>query len=235
MLQFEQLLGFRPRLEGDAENIFRQWEEIGTAVANKLTFPSPDPSVKREDRIINDDNIKVRVYTPPGADDTSKEYPLCFYVHGGGWIFGDLDIEDGPCSELCKCCSMVVVSVDYRLAPQYKCPVALDDCVAGYHWAVKNATSIKASLTKIIIAGGSAGANLAIGTALKLIDTKAPVLPTAMLALVPVTIDPLAIPDHLKARYTSYEENSDTGPNSPSGMRGFIGNVLCHSDLEFLF
>jgi acetyl esterase/lipase len=137
-----------------------------------------------------------------------------------------LEIEDGYCAEMCKRCSLVVVSIDYRLAPQHKFPAALDDCVAGYEWAVQNATSLGASTEKVLLAGGSAGGNLAIGTALRLIDKGSNIQPTALLALVPVTIDPTAVPSHLLSRYTSYEENHDTGPNTPTGMRGFIGERI---------
>jgi versiconal hemiacetal acetate esterase len=213
-------------LEGSIQEIILQWAKIGGDAAAKLNFLPHDRSIKREDRVINSSGMRVRIYHPPGSENTSKVHPLCIYIHGGGWALGDLDTEDDQCSELCRRLSLLVVSIDYRLAPKHKAPIPLNDCIEGYLWAIDQAGELSVSRDHILIAGGSAGANLAIATTLNLIDRNDSILPKGLLALAPVTIDPRAVPDAMKINYTSYEEKKDTGPNTPSGMRGFIGKLL---------
>jgi versiconal hemiacetal acetate esterase len=217
--QFEADLGYRPKLDGEIDTIYKQWDMLVQGLVSKFSFNPPDCSVKREDRVIGTEGNQIRIYTPPASENST----LCVYIHGGGWALGDLDAEDAQCEEFCKRAKLVVVSIGYRLAPKHKYPVPLDDCVDGYTWAVSNASTFNASTDKVILAGGSAGANLAIATTLRLIDQDSQMLPYGLFLAVPVTMDPRAVPAELRSKYTSYVENSDTGPNTPGGMRGFAG------------
>ncbi|KAF2093842.1 alpha/beta-hydrolase [Rhizodiscina lignyota] len=217
-LEFEKELGFRPLLHGPLDNVFAGWEKLGGALVSKFEFPAPDDSIQTEDRTI-DDGLKVRIYTPK---DHSGNKPFCFYTHGGGYAMGDLNMDDGGCRVLASA-GIIVVSIDYRLAPQHKFPVALDDSMTGLHWAFKNAQSLGASPEKAIIAGASAGGQLALGVALRLIDEGKGDLLAGVIAQVPITLHPDAVPESLKAKFTSYDEHAEHTVNTKNAMAAFNG------------
>jgi acetyl esterase len=104
------------------------------------------------------------------ATDTSA-LPAVVYCHGGGWVMGDIGGHDGECRPLCESTGAVVVSVDYRLAPQHPFPAALDDCTAAVEWVAGHAGALGIDATRVCVAGDSAGANLAAALALRLRDT----------------------------------------------------------------
>lgn len=106
--------------------------------------------------------LPVRIYTPDGAGP----FPVVVYFHGGGWVIADKNVYDGGARGIAKEANAVVVSVDYRLAPEAKFPAQHDDALATYKWAVQNAASLKGDLKRIALAGESAGGNLAIATAI---------------------------------------------------------------------
>lgn len=126
---------------------------------------------------------RVRVYTPPGTGP----HPLVLYFHGGGFVVLGLDSHDELCRRLCVGSSTVVLSVDYRLAPEHKFPAAPDDCLAATRWAVTNAAELGADATRMAVAGDSAGACLAAVTALRLRDEGGPPYLCAQLLFYPVT------------------------------------------------
>lgn len=117
-----------------------------------------EPVAKVEDRTIPGPagELPVRIYTPEG----SGSFPVVVFFHGGGWVIGDLDIQDGPCRTLCNAACCIVVSVDYRLAPEHKFPAAAEDCYAATKWVAANAASLNADATRIAVGGDSAGGNL---------------------------------------------------------------------------
>ena len=115
-------------------------------------------------------DIPVMILTPKGEGP----FPLLVYLHGGGWVIGSPATHQKLCSELADGAGVVVVSVDYRLAPEHPAPAALDDCLAATRWSVENAGSINADPSRFAIAGDSAGANLAVASALKLRDEGGP-------------------------------------------------------------
>ena len=126
-------------------------------------------------------NIPARIYTPDGAGP----FPVVVYFHGGGWVIADKQVYDGGARGLSKQAQAVVVSVDYRRAPEAKFPAAWDDALAAYKWVATNAASLKGDPARIALAGESAGGNLALATAVAVRDAgmKAP---THILAVYPV-------------------------------------------------
>ena len=127
-------------------------------------------------------DIPVRVYRPSAATDL----PLLLWFHGGGWVTGNLDTHDQLGRLLCDAVGAVVVSVDYRLAPEAKFPAAADDCLAAYEWALEHASEVGADAGRIAIGGDSAGGNLAAVVA---VDARERGLPQPKLQLLvyPVT------------------------------------------------
>src|SRR3546814_7041355 len=105
------------------------------------------------------DDIPVRVYTP--ADAVAGEAGVLVWFHGGGWVIGDIATADATCRALANRSGAVVVSVDYRLAPEHQAPAALDDCLAALSWTVENAELLGIDATKVAVGGDSAGGNLA--------------------------------------------------------------------------
>ena len=103
--------------------------------------------------------IPARLYVPSGAASTSM--PLLVYYHGGGWVIGDLDTHDSVCRFLATAAGVLVLSIDYRLAPEHPFPAAAEDADAAFGWAAANAAELGADPARIAVGGDSAGGNLA--------------------------------------------------------------------------
>jgi acetyl esterase len=127
-------------------------------------------------------DIPLRIYTPQGKGPFS----LLVYCHGGGFFAGHLDIADAICRALCHGAACVVVSVDYRLAPEHKFPAATDDAYAVLQWAAVHADELDVDARRIAVGGDSAGGNLATVSALRARDDGGPRL-CAQLLLYPGT------------------------------------------------
>jgi acetyl esterase len=125
---------------------------------------NPIPVAQVEECLIPslDGEIRLRIYTPEG----NGNFPLLVYFHGGGWVLGDLDSGDPTCRALAKGVGCVVISVDYRLAPEYKFPVAVEDAYTAVLWVAENAENLQGDRTRLAIIGDSAGGNLAAVVAL---------------------------------------------------------------------
>ena len=121
--------------------------------------------------------IPVRIYTPTG----SGPFPALVFFHGGGWVICDLNTHDSLCRDLCNAAGCVVVSVDYRLAPEHKFPAAPEDCYAATQWVAGHATEINTNPGKIAIGGDSAGGNLTAVVAQMVRDNGGPSLALQLL------------------------------------------------------
>jgi acetyl esterase/lipase len=130
--------------------------------------------------------IPVRIYTPNG----DGPFPLMIYMHGGCFITGDLDTAESQCRPIVTGANAMVISVDYRLAPEHPFPAQLDDSYAVLLWAVAHATDLKVDRHRIAVGGRSAGGCLATAMATKARDENGPSL-VYQLLLVPVTDDRL--------------------------------------------
>ena len=115
-------------------------------------------------------DLNVRVYHPVG----SGPFPVLVYFHGGGWVTGDLDTQDAICRGLCHDAGCVVMSVDYRLAPENRFPAAADDAYAAVVWTGAHGGEIGGDTKRIAIGGDSAGAVLCGGLALRVRDEGGP-------------------------------------------------------------
>jgi acetyl esterase len=114
--------------------------------------------------------IPVKIFTPTG----SGPFPLLVYLHGGGWVIGSPNTHAKLCAELAEGAGVVVLSVDYRLAPEHPAPEPLDDCVAAIRWASEHSREVGGDGGRFAVAGDSAGANLAAAAALRLRDEAGP-------------------------------------------------------------
>ncbi|MBV1901923.1 MAG: alpha/beta hydrolase [Kordiimonadaceae bacterium] len=112
---------------------------------------------------------KVRIYD--SAPDLTTQRPLLVYFHGGGWIIGDLDTEDQSLRQLALASECAIVSVDYVLAPENKFPAPVVDCCSAVRWISQNGQELGLDTARMAIGGASAGANLAMATALSLRDS----------------------------------------------------------------
>jgi acetyl esterase len=106
--------------------------------------------------------VPARLYVPRAGSEA-----LLVYLHGGGWILGDIDTHDATCRVLAEKAGVRVLSLDYRLAPEHPFPAAYDDCLAAYRWVAENAAELGADPTRLAIGGDSAGGNLAAAVALQ--------------------------------------------------------------------
>jgi len=106
-----------------------------------------------------DGDIPVRVYTP--RDAGGEKLPVLVVYHGGGWVIGDLETHDNQCRYLSSEADMIVVAVDYRLAPEHKFPAGVNDCINATEWVIANAETLGGDASKVAVTGDSAGGNMA--------------------------------------------------------------------------
>jgi acetyl esterase len=119
--------------------------------------------------------ISVRVFKPLTLPKADLAAGLIYY-HGGGWVIGDLDGYDVVCREIATKAGLVVVSVDYRLAPEHKFPAAVDDCIAATDWVARNAAKLGIDADKLFVGGDSAGGNLAAVVSMHARDNNGPAI-----------------------------------------------------------
>jgi acetyl esterase len=140
--------------------------------------------------------MPVRLYTPPGRGP----FPVLVYFHGGGWVIGNIAAYDPTCRALTNAAGCVVVSVEYRLAPEHKFPAAPEDCYAALQWVATNAAAINGEPARLAIGGDSAGGNLTAVVAQMARDRGGPPLVYQVLVY-PVT--------DYNYNTASYRENAD--------------------------
>ncbi len=117
-------------------------------------------------------DIPVRIYTPKG----DEKFPVILYFHGGGFVIGKIETHDNLTRYLTNKASSIVVSVDYRLAPEHTFPAAVEDAYAALQWVSQNAEMLGGDAAKIAVAGDSAGGNLAAVVTLMSRDKKGPLI-----------------------------------------------------------
>ncbi|MED1470775.1 alpha/beta hydrolase [Bacillus salipaludis] len=141
-------------------------------------------------------DIPIRIYTPEG----DGPFPIVVYFHGGGFVYGGLESHDAVCRSIVKASQHLLVSVDYRLAPENPFPAAPNDCFTAAKWVYQNAVELNGDPTKLSVAGDSAGGNLATVVALMAKEQDGLEI-TKQVLLYPVV-------DHYQPeKYASYIEN----------------------------
>src|SRR5579859_1548641 len=150
---------------------------------SKLLGPS-EAVVRVEDRLLPgpSGHIPIRIYTPAGPGP----FPVLVYYHGGGWVMGSIETADGTCRALTNAVPCLVVSVDYRLAPEHKFPAAVEDAYAAAAWIAAEAGSLNGQAGRLAVGGVSAGGNLATVVARQARDRGTPHILYQLLT-VPVT------------------------------------------------
>ncbi len=118
------------------------------AAVTDLTIPAHDGHA-----------IPARLYRDSAS---TVPAPVLLYLHGGGWVIGDLDTYDGLCAEIARTLGVTVLSIDYRMGPEVRFPGAADDCVAAAQWLARSPAEIGHAVTGIVPGGDSAGGNLSI-------------------------------------------------------------------------
>lgn len=164
-----------------------------------------------EVRDIDAGGVPCRLYRP----SAERGVPLVVYLHGGGWVVGDLDTHDHICRTIARNAGMAVLSVDYRLAPEHKFPAALDDAQSATEWAFKNADSLGVDPGRMAIAGDSAGGNLAAVVAQRR------VVPLKYQVLIYPAVD-------MSMKLPSIETNAEGPTLTKKMMQWFIDHYLRH-------
>jgi len=141
-------------------------QSVATARANALTMSKLVAGTPRELARVTELTVRgaegqlgARLYVPRGAPESGGG--LLVFLHGGGWVVGDLDSHDAYCRELADDAGVRVLAVDYRLAPEAEAPAAAEDAIAAFSWAVRHAADLGAAPDRVGVGGDSAGGNLA--------------------------------------------------------------------------
>src|SRR5262249_5828081 len=156
--------------------------------ARDFSFPGPGGA------------IKARYYRPRG-DEAGEALPVVVYFHGGGWVCGDLDTHDSVCRGVAVHGRCAVVAVDYRMGPEQRFPAAVEDAMAAVRWVSANAGPLAVDASRLVVAGESAGGNLAAVAAIALRDSGPAI---AMQGLAYPVVDQAADTDSLKRLASGY-------------------------------
>ncbi|WP_201289259.1 alpha/beta hydrolase [Halovenus carboxidivorans] len=211
-----EIAGLLEQMGAEPMPAFSSLSPNGARAFAREMFPDPEEPTQVGDIMelrITDNDIPIRVYIPEGQGP----YPTLVYFHGGGWVIGDLDTHDETCRVLSSEADCMVVSVDYRLAPEHKFPTPLEDCYAAFEWVSENAETMQVDTENLFVGGDSAGGNLAAAVALRARDTGGPSIARQVL-IYPVTDHSYDTP--------SYDENGEGGMISEDDMRWFWNHYL---------
>lgn len=159
--------------------------------------------------------LPATLYRPAGA--ATGLMPLVVYFHGGGWVIADRKVYDGGARGLARGAQAMVLSVDYRQAPEHRFPAAWDDALAAWQWAQDKAESLGADPRRMALAGESAGGNLAVTTAMAVRDAGLP-MPRHVLAVYPVAQTSL--------NTESYLENAIAKPLDRATVEWFVDKLV---------
>ena len=176
-LPLEELLNTLPGGFNAIEDIKERRNVINSLVRMMTAELPPIDNIVIEDRNIAAPDalleLVVRIYKPTGV---SGGLPGIFFIHGGGMIMGSIETENHKAAMLCETIQSIVVSVEYRLAPENPHPAQVQDCYEALVWMSKNASELGLDTDRLAIVGGSAGGGLAIATALMARDQEFPKL-----------------------------------------------------------
>lgn len=211
----------------EAEDVPR-WHELSVEEARRLEADlfTPDESAMdtvgavAETSVTEPEtgvDVPVRAYVPASVGP----HPVMVFCHGGGWMLGTLDSADDLCRGLCRRTDHVVVSVDYRLAPEHPFPAGLTDAIAVLEWCRRDPDALPETTGRLVVAGTSAGGNLAAGLAMYSVDADDAPSVDHQLLLYPMLDDSLD--------YPSYVVNADAPFLSTADVAWFWDNYRRHA------
>jgi acetyl esterase len=180
-------------LDADAAFVYKAFQEAGRPAYETLSpqearefylqarlVTNPDPpelkSVEPLSIPAAHGSIPARIYTPNKIRQAGGLAPGLIFFHGGGWVIGDLDTHDVACRKLADDGQLIVISVDYRRAPEHKFPAAVDDATAATAWIAGHAKELGIDAARLLVGGDSAGGNLAAVVALAARDGNGPAI-----------------------------------------------------------
>ncbi len=186
---------------------------------DKKISSKPEADVKTKDFSIPtaNGNLPARAYIPSGEGP----FPVIVYYHGGGWVIADINVYDSTPRALSLGAKALVISVDYRHAPESKFPAQHEDAWNAYSWVVENIHTMNGDASRIAVAGESAGGNLAANVALMAKEMKA-TMPVHQLIVYPIASNDMNTP--------SKKENADAMPLSTPDLDWFVGHVFKSKD-----
>ena len=192
-----------PALETQEPTVARAGMEMMTA---------PSTVELHEIREVNADGVAARLYRP----NDRKDLGLLVFYHGGGWVLGSMNTHDDVCRKLALAMGHAVLSVDYRLAPEFAFPEPLNDCIVALRWAHANAAQLGIDATRIAVGGDSAGGNLAA-----VVANLQPVPLKFQMLIYPVT--------DATRRSQSYKDNGEGYRLTAAGMKWFCDHYVSGS------
>ncbi len=209
----------------DARDIIRAFREAGSVSfqdrasveeSREAYRASCSASAPRTDRdVIAEDaragSVPVRIYRP--IDRPQGPHPAVLFLHGGGWVIGDLDTHDGVCRYLAAESDATVVAVDYRLAPEHRFPAAHDDSAEAAAWLLSSGAEIDVDPTRVVVIGDSAGGGLAADLARRAASGRLPGAFRAQVLLYPVV--------DLRMQTPSYGRVKEGFPLTAASMQWF--------------
>jgi acetyl esterase len=157
----------------------------------------------------------VRIFVP----DAEGPLPVLLYIHGGGWVFGNLEVAEPSCRSLANATGCIVVATQYRLAPETKFPGGVEDCYAALEWAAAHAAELGGDPDRIGITGDSAGGNLSAAVALMARDRGGPALRCQILVYPATALD---LDGHMPSR----QENAEGYVISAAAVKWCVGHYL---------
>ena len=199
-------------LDPDAAAVFKAFQEAGRPAYETLT-PAEARNFYLQARLITNPDppelksvtplaipsphglIPARIYTPMKLRQKNGLAPGLVFFHGGGWVIGDLDSHDVVCRKLADEGQLIVVSVDYRRAPEHKFPAAIDDAIAATSWIAGQATELGIDAARLLVGGDSAGGNLAAVVAIAAREGKGPAI-SGQVLIYPATDFAMTHPSH---------------------------------------
>ena len=190
-------------------------------VAEGMTALAGDPiEVAAVDNItipVDGAEIGARVYTPEG----DGPHPIVMFFHGGGWVICSLDTHDNVARAICRDAEALVVSVDYRMAPEHRFPTAAHDCFAATKWVAENAASLGGDAGRLAVCGDSAGGNLSAVVSQMARDAGGPAI--AYAALIYPAVD-------MTRKGGSLDENASGYFLETEGMEWFMNHYLTEAE-----
>jgi acetyl esterase len=199
-------------LDPDAAAIYKAFQEAGRPAYETLTPPvaresylaarfvsNPEPPELKSAEPLTipapQGLVPARIYTPKILRNTNGLAPCLVFFHGGGWTIGNLDSHDVVCRKLADEGQLIVISVDYRLAPEHKFPAAIDDAIASTKWIAANSKQLGIDASRLMVGGDSAGGNLAAAVAISARDGNGPAI-AAQLLIYPAIDFAMTHPSH---------------------------------------